>query len=102
MVTYIDVDDPSQPIQGIDAIAASLVPDGSEVITACTIDEVDHAMSAQSGELLGVLDDLRHSLRVLAGALERQIATPETATASVRNILAMIPEFPDRTIRATS
>jgi hypothetical protein len=92
--------EPSIAAANLAAIAADALPNTATIVTALTVDEVEHVMNQQAADLAATLADTRHQLKVLLGAIDNEIATPEQTMSALRNIIATIPVPTARTIPA--
>ena len=84
----------------LEPYAEELLPDGADVITACTLDHVDHVMSQRADELQQQVDDTVRMLNVTIGAAEHGISDIESTVAALRNIVATLTPSSPRRVEA--
>lgn len=90
-----DGDDDWSVVDLTDA-ARSALPANADLVTACTVEHVEHVMDQEAADIRAALAEARRQLTVAIGAWEHGLADNGELVASLRNIRAALPAYEPR------
>lgn len=76
--------------------ARSVLPANADIVTACTVEHVEHIMDQESADIRAALTEARRQLTVAIGAWEHGLADNGELVTSLRNIRAALPVYEPR------
>lgn len=88
--------EPDWSITDLTDAARSVLPANADVVTACTVAQVEHVMDQESADIRAALTEARRQLNVVIGAWEHGLATREEVAGALANIRAALPALPSR------
>lgn len=84
--------DPDDPEKAIEQAATAAMPASARILNALTLDAVDRVMSQEAADMRELVGEVRHQLKVAAGAFQGGIVDLNQAESMVRNVLAYIDQ----------
>lgn len=87
---------PDWSITDLTDAARSALPANADVVTACTIEQVEYVMEQEAADLRAALVEARRQLNVVIGAWEHGLATREEVGSALVNIRAVLPHVASR------
>lgn len=95
-VAQVEGDEPTVAAADLVAAAAAVLPADASIVSALTVDEVDHVMGQQAYDLQETIDVARTMILRLAGSVDNEIADRQATIDTLLNIAAMLPPMAPR------